>query len=151
MQYDEETKRETPGGMGAWRWLYGALNDIPRKLWRRVSHASGGLLGHHAGLRCHTSCYSWFAQDGSVRALTTCMSGVVAETDSELATPITVWLPMCRRCNPTISSLNRPPQLTLTRSKIGPSSPRCSQLAVESCTTKQQHTSILGVGSWSAH
>ena len=33
------------------------------KLWRRVSHASGGLLGHHSGFRCHTSCYSWFDED----------------------------------------------------------------------------------------
>ena len=75
-------QKENPQGEWALGDGYRERSTIPRKLWRRVSHASGGLLGHHAGLRCHTSCYSWFAEDGSVQALTTCMSGVEAETDS---------------------------------------------------------------------
>lgn len=77
------TRRQKEKLLGEWALGDGYMERstfIPRKLWRRVSHASGGLLGHHDGLRCHTSCYSWFGLDGSVRALTSCMSGVVAET-----------------------------------------------------------------------
>ncbi len=49
-----------------------------------------------------------FAEDRKVREHTTCMNGVEAETVSEFATPIRDRRPMCRRCNPTISSPNRP-------------------------------------------
>ena len=66
------TRRQKEISQGEW-----ALGDGYRErsthtlasFGRRVSHASGGLLGHHDGLRCHTSCHSWFAENGFVRAL----------------------------------------------------------------------------------